>query len=239
MFLLFITDEQYKGKLMKKILAINTLFLILSTPVLHAEEYKTLDKQYSYALGYNVGKNIAKQFQDVDKAAMLQALQDAINNSKPKMTLEQMKQAFQQVAEKKKQEKTAQADKNTAAGKKYINQYSKKEGVKPLSDGIFYRVMKSGKGTSPRADSKVSVHYKGTLINGKVFDSSYDRGQPAEFPLNRVIKGWQIAVQKMQPGDKWEIVIPSELAYGEQGAPGGTIGPNETLIFEVELLKVL
>lgn len=225
---------------MKKLLALNTtLFLLMSTPVLHAEEYKTLEKQYSYALGYNVGKNIAKQFQDVDKAAMLQALQDAINDSKPKMTLDEMKQAFQQIADKKQKEKMAEADKNTAAGKKYVSEYRKKEGVKPLSDGIFYRVMKAGKGESPKADSKVSVHYKGTLINGKVFDSSYDRGQPAEFPLNRVIKGWQIAVQKMHPGDKWEVVIPAELAYGEQGAPGGTIGPNETLIFEVELLKVL
>lgn len=230
---------------MKKPLTLNALFLVmstpilLSTPVLHAEEYKTLDKQYSYALGYNVGKNIAKQFKDVDKAAMLQALQDAINDTKPKMTLDEMKQAFEKVAEKKKMEQSAAGDKNIAAGKKYVSQYQEKDGVKALSDGIFYRVIKSGKGTSPRADSKVSVHYKGSLINGKVFDSSYDRGQPAEFPLNRVIKGWQIAVQKMQPGDKWEVVIPSDLAYGEQGAPGGTIGPNETLIFEVELLKVL
>lgn len=224
---------------MRKLLTINALVLTLCAPVLQAEEYKTLDKQYSYALGYNVGKNIAKQFTDVDKAAMLDALNDAIKDSKPKLSPEQMKKAFEQVAEKKKQEQLAQADKNTKAGEKYISQYRKKEGVKPLSDGIFYRIMKTGKGTAPAADSKVSVHYKGTLINGKVFDSSYDRDQPAEFPLNRVIKGWQIVVQKMQPGAKWEVVIPPALAYGEQGAPGGTIGPNETLIFEVELLKVL
>ncbi len=123
-------------------------------------------------------------------------------------------------------------------GQEYLAQNAKKEGVKSLPDGLQYKVEKEGTGKSPAATDTVVVHYKGTLIDGTEFDSSYKRGQPAEFPVNRVIKGWTEALQLMKEGAKWTLYIPSDLAYGARGTPGGPIGPNQTLIFEVELIKV-
>ena len=124
-----------------------------------------------------------------------------------------------------------------AKGETYLKENAKKEGVKTLPSGLQYKVVKEGNGKSPKATDTVSVHYRGTLIDGTEFDSSIKRGEPAEFPVNRVIKGWTEALQLMKEGDKWMLYIPSNLAYGERGA-GADIGPNETLIFEVELLKV-
>ena len=224
---------------MKQVWIVSALILTLgSSPVLAADK-KSSDDNYSYALGFTLGKNILQKFPGVDSNQFLQAMQDAIKNKKSKLSNEQIEQAFKAHEEKMKNEHQAKANKNTDRGKQFIAKYKQQPGVKPLAEGMYYKVLKSGKGTTPRADSTVEVHYKGTLIDGTVFDSSYQRGQPVSFPLNRVIKGWTIAVQKMQPGDKWEVVIPSELAYGAGGAPGGKIGPNETLIFEIELLKVL
>ncbi len=122
-------------------------------------------------------------------------------------------------------------------GEQFLKENAAKEGVKTLPSGLQYKVIKEGEGKSPKKTDTVSVHYKGTLIDGKEFDSSYQRGEPAEFPVNQVIPGWTEALQLMKEGSKWMLYIPSKLAYGERGA-GGLIGPNETLIFEVELLKV-
>jgi FKBP-type peptidyl-prolyl cis-trans isomerase len=123
-------------------------------------------------------------------------------------------------------------------GQDFLAENAKKEGVKTLADGLQYKVIKDGTGASPKATDVVSVHYKGTLIDGTEFDSSYKRGQPTEFPVNRVIPGWTEALQLMKEGSKWILYIPSKLAYGERGTPGGPIPPDATLIFEVELLKV-
>ena len=122
-------------------------------------------------------------------------------------------------------------------GETFLQENAKKEGVKTLPSGLQYKSVKQGDGKSPKATDTVSVHYRGTLIDGTEFDSSYKRNEPAEFPVNRVIKGWTEALQLMKEGDKWMLYIPSALAYGERGA-GGLIGPNEALVFEVELLKV-
>ncbi|MHA3773950.1 FKBP-type peptidyl-prolyl cis-trans isomerase [Verrucomicrobiota bacterium sgz303538] len=130
-----------------------------------------------------------------------------------------------------------QAESAMEKGEKFLKENAAKEGVKTLPSGLQYKVLKQGEGKSPKATDTVSVHYKGTLIDGKEFDSSYKRGEPAEFPVNRVIKGWTEALQLMKEGDKWMLYIPSNLAYGSRGA-GRDIGPDETLIFEVELLKV-
>jgi FKBP-type peptidyl-prolyl cis-trans isomerase len=129
------------------------------------------------------------------------------------------------------------AQDSAAKGEKYLKENATKEGVKTLPSGLQYKSLKEGSGKSPKATDTVSVHYRGTLIDGTEFDSSIKRGEPAEFPVNRVIKGWTEALQLMKEGDKWMLYIPSQLAYGERGA-GGAIGPNETLLFEVELLKV-
>lgn len=224
---------------MKNVWLGSMLVLAFFSNSVWSQENKTLEEKYGYSLGYTLGKNIQAKFPGFETKSFLQAMQDAINNNAPKMNQQEMAQAFKDFDKKKQQAMSAIGEKNIQLGKKFISEYSKKEGVKPLSDGMYYKVLKSGKGTRPKADSTVEVHYKGTLINGTKFDSSYDRGKPTSFPLNRVIKGWTIALQKMQPGDKWEVVIPSELAYGATGAPRGKIGPNETLIFEIELLKVL
>ncbi|MDB6175428.1 MAG: fkpA [Chthoniobacteraceae bacterium] len=123
-------------------------------------------------------------------------------------------------------------------GEKYLAENAKKEGVKTTASGLQYKVLKEGEGKSPKATDTVQVHYRGTLLDGTEFDSSIKRGQPAEFPLNRVIKGWTEGVQLMKEGAKYQFTIPPQLAYGASGTPGGPIGPNETLIFEVELLKI-
>jgi FKBP-type peptidyl-prolyl cis-trans isomerase len=127
----------------------------------------------------------------------------------------------------------------SAAGADFLKDNAKKEGVKTTASGLQYKVIKEGEGKSPKATDTVRVHYRGTLLNGTEFDSSIKRGQPAEFPLDKVIKGWTEGVQLMKEGAKYQFFIPSNLAYGEQGTLGGPIGPNETLIFEIELLKVL
>jgi len=133
--------------------------------------------------------------------------------------------------------KTEQGEKNMTEGPKFLEENKAKEGVVILPSGLQYKVITEGTGKSPKATDKVKVHYRGTLINGKEFDSSFKRNQPAEFPVNGVIKGWTEALQLMKEGSKWELYIPSDLAYGARGA-GGDIGPNATLIFEVELLEV-
>jgi len=203
----------------------------------YAEEYKTLEERYGYAVGYNLGKKIIQRYSTVDKKAYLDAITDATNDKPPKMTPQQMAEAFQQFNAKQVEARMKQAKESQKSTVAFMKKYSSNPGVKPLSNGMFYRVMKSGSGTSPRETSKVTVHYRGTLIDGTEFDSSYKRGMPATFALNRVIRGWTIALQKMVPGDKWEVVIPPQLAYGPQGK-GGVIGPNATLIFEIELIKV-
>lgn len=223
---------------MKQIWMVSAVLLALSSFSAWSADKKMPDDNYSYALGYTLGKNIMQKFPGVDNDQFLQAMQDAIKNKKARLTDEQIAQAFKTHEEKMQNELKAAADRNTQRGKQFIEKYKQQKGAKPLAEGMYYKVLKSGKGTTPRPESTVEVHYKGTLVDGTVFDSSYQRGQPVTFPLNRVIKGWTIAVQKMQPGDKWEVVIPPELAYGANGAPGGKIGPNETLIFEIELLKV-
>ncbi|HPA18449.1 MAG TPA: FKBP-type peptidyl-prolyl cis-trans isomerase [Verrucomicrobiae bacterium] len=127
---------------------------------------------------------------------------------------------------------------NKAAGEAYLAENKKNEGVKVTASGLQYAVIKEGTGKQPKANDTVVVHYRGTLIDGTEFDSSYKRGQPIDFPLNAVIRGWTEGVQLMKEGAKYRFVIPSDLAYGARGTPGGPIGPNSTLIFEVELLKV-
>lgn len=200
------------------------------------------DKQvkFGYALGSDVGRNLKRQNFDFDTAAFLAGFKAAFTGSESKMTEEEIGTALQEfqteMITKMAEERQKQAAENKETGDKFLAENKTKEGVKTTESGLQYIVEKEGEGESPVAEDIVEVHYRGTLLDGTEFDSSYKREQPAKFPLNRVIKGWTEGVQLMKKGAKYKFFIPPELAYGEGGA-GEQIGPNSTLIFEVELLS--
>jgi FKBP-type peptidyl-prolyl cis-trans isomerase FklB len=204
---------------------------------------KTKQDSVSYAVGVDIGKNMKRQEIELDLNVMLAGMKDAMSNGKVQLTDEQMMavmQTFQQEMMAKMQAKKAkEGEENIAQGKKFLEENAKKEGVKTTPSGLQYKVISSGSGgKQPTDTSVVKVHYRGTLLNGTEFDSSYKRGQPAEFPVNGVIKGWQEAIKMMKTGDKWMVVIPADIAYGAQGAPP-SIPPNATLQFEIELLEIV
>ncbi len=216
---------------------------LLASPAF-AEGQKVLKSEkekISYIIGVNIGRNLKAQSVEVDPDMISQGLKDVSSGGKLLMTDDEMKEtmtAFQKEMMKKHEEELKKAgEKNKAEGEAFLAANKKKPGVVTLPSGLQYKVIKEGKGKSPKATDIVTVNYKGTLVDGTEFDSSFKRGQPATFPVNGVIKGWTEALQLMKEGSKWELFIPSNLAYGERGA-GKVIGPNATLIFEVELLSV-
>ena len=203
----------------------------------------TKKQKASYALGMNVGTGMRKQGVGaaVDPALVARGLRDALSGSKTAMTEEEMKTALQQLATEVSAAQNAKAKEasgpNQKEGAAFLAANKLKDGVKTLPDGMQYKVITEGTGPKPTASDTVTVNYRGTLINGKEFDSSYKRGEPASFPVGGVIKGWTEALQLMPVGSKWQLFIPADLAYGDRGA-GGDIGPGETLIFEVELISI-
>lgn len=204
-----------------------------------AEEVKlsTDNQKFSYGVGLQIGQSIARQNVKVDQDALLLAIKDALNGQEPRVSLEELQRVMEVEEKKIQQQQAATADKNLQVGKAFLAENKKRDGVKTTASGLQYRVISPGKGAKPKTSDTVSVHYKGTLIDGREFDSSHRRNEPATFPINGVIQGWQEALPMMAEGSKWEIFVPSDLAYGAKGA-GGTIGPNETLIFEIELLSI-
>jgi FKBP-type peptidyl-prolyl cis-trans isomerase FklB len=212
--------------------------LLTATPAFSADDIKTDDQKFSYAIGFQIGQNLKSQgLADIDVKALTQAVSDVLKGQDLKLSMEQMQQAVKAKQDKMIAERDAKGEQAKAAGEKFLAENKNKPGVKTLDSGIQYKVLKEGKGSKPNADSSVVAHYRGTLIDGTEFDSSYKRGEPATFPLNGVIKGWQEVLPMMTEGSKWEVYIPSELAYGTRGA-GANIGPNETLIFDIELVEV-
>jgi FKBP-type peptidyl-prolyl cis-trans isomerase FklB len=202
----------------------------------------TLSQRVSYSVGYDVAKNFKDNEFDLDMAIVLAGLNDAQNSVEPRLSQEQIAATmteFQQYMVEQHQKKAdAKSQVNVAEGEAFLTANKVKEGVVTLESGLQYKVITEGAGRKPLAEDVVQVHYRGTLTDGTEFDSSYDRGQPAEFPVSRVIAGWTEALQLMTEGSKWQLVIPANLAYGEQ-AMGGVIAPNSVLVFDVELLKVL
>lgn len=192
--------------------------------------------EVSYALGLSIGQNFkASGIKAITSEDFIAGLQDALAEREPQMTNERAREVINQLFMRLQQE---EAELNAAAGKEYQEIMRHKSGVVTLPSGLQYEIIKEGTGAKPKATDKVRVHYHGTLINGVVFDSSVERGEPAEFPLNAVIPGWTEILQLMPVGSKWRVVIPSELAYGSRGA-GDVIRPNMTLIFEIELLDIV
>lgn len=192
--------------------------------------------EVSYALGLSIGQNFkASGIKAITSEDFIAGLQDTLAGREPQLTNERAREVINQLFTRLQQE---EAELNAAAGKEYQEIMRHKSGVVTLPSGLQYEIIKEGKGAKPKATDKVRVHYHGTLINGVVFDSSVERGEPAEFPLNAVIPGWTEILQLMPVGSKWRVVIPSELAYGSRGA-GDVIRPNMTLIFEIELLDIV
>jgi FKBP-type peptidyl-prolyl cis-trans isomerase FklB len=202
----------------------------------------TQKQKASYAIGMNWGTGLHKQGIDVDSAALVQGMKDALAGSKTLLTEDEARAALMQLQSEVQAQQQAKLKQEGEAGKKegdaFLAANKGKEGVVTLPSGLQYKILKEGTGAKPTADDSVVCNYKGTLINGTEFDSSYKRGEPATFPVGGVIKGWTEALQLMPVGSKWQLFIPSDLAYGARGTPGGPIGPNSTLVFEVELLSI-
>lgn len=231
------------------------LFSCNSSKEAQEEKVKLEDQEdtVSYALGQNIASNLQGQDLGLDGDIVARGLKDAMAGKDSAVLTEEQKksvlQTFQQKMRKRQQEEQQgqqqqsrrqgggeEAKKNLMKSKEFLKKNKNKEGVKTTESGLQYKVLETGNGESPSSTSTVKVHYKGTLIDGSQFDSSYDRGEPAEFPVNNVIQGWQEALQMMKVGSKWKLFIPPELGYGSQGT--GQIGPNEALIFEVELIEI-
>ncbi len=202
---------------------------------------ETQKDKVSYILGRQVGNDMKNQGMDINVELFAEGLKGFMTGEESKLSqAEEMAtmEAWQAEMQAKAMEQAQKAgEANMAAGVAYLEENKTKEGVQVTASGLQYKVIKSGAGKSPSAESEVETHYEGKLIDGTIFDSSYQRGSTTSFPVNRVIAGWTEALQMMKEGDVWELVIPSALAYGAQGA-GGMIGPNSTLIFKVELIKV-
>ena len=205
-------------------------------------ELKDQKDKESYTLGYQFGQTMKHQGLDLNLDVYTSGIRDALGGSKPQLSQEEMRQTISELQKKaaaargKELKEKEISQKNLAAGKAFLEENKKKEGVKTLPSGLQYKVLAEGSGKTPKAADNVTVNYKGTLINGAEFDSSYKRGTPTTFQVNKVVKGWTEALQLMKEGSKWELFIPPNLGYGERAT--GNIPPNSTLIFQVELISV-
>lgn len=212
-----------------------------AAPNQETSPFKSEQEKVSYAIGMSIGRSFRTQSVDVDLTAFEQGLKDELAGGKTLLTESELKTTLTQLQadiRKKQQEKMQQlAESNKKEGEAFLTANKSKDGVVALPSGLQYKILQEGSGPKPAATDSVTCNYRGTLIDGTEFDSSYKRGQPASFGVTRVIKGWTEALQLMPVGSKWQIFIPSDLAYGEHGN-GPTIGPNATLIFEVELLSI-
>lgn len=202
---------------------------------------KTENDKVSYTMGVDLGKNLMTNSVQINTDLFAQGLKDSMSGGKLLMTDADMKQALstfrEQLIAKQKQHLADMASKNAKEGTDFLTANKAKPGVQTLKDGLQYKVITPGTGASPKATDTVTVDYEGKLIDGTVFDSSYNRGKPATFQVGQVIPGWQEALTQMKVGDTWELYIPSNLAYGENGI-GGPIGPNQTLIFKIHLIDI-
>ncbi len=200
----------------------------------------TLDsdqQKLSYIFGIQVGQNMKSEGVELDIEAFAAGVQDMLDGKQPQLDQATAEQIISQFQQQKSQELAEVMNKKQAESKAFMDENAKNPDVKITESGIQYQIIEAGDGATPKADDKVIANYEGTLIDGTKFDSSYDRGEPATFPVNGVIKGWQEVLQMMKEGAKWRVVIPGSLAYGPQGA-GDKIGPNETLVFTIELIAI-
>jgi FKBP-type peptidyl-prolyl cis-trans isomerase FklB len=205
-----------------------------------APALKDQKEKLSYALGMDLGNQFRRQSVEVDPDLFVKGLKDSLSGSKTLLTEQEARAVITELQNEIRKKQVAIArevgDNNKKEGDAFLAENKTREGVVTLESGLQYKILKAGEGRKPTIDDSVVCHYRGTLINGTEFDSSYKRNQPATFPVKGVIKGWTEALQLMPTGSKWQLFIPSTLAYGERGA--GNVGPNATLIFEVELISI-
>jgi FKBP-type peptidyl-prolyl cis-trans isomerase len=223
-------------------IAVSSLVLLASqASAQDAPTLKTQKDKVSYSIGRNIGENLKKQSIDVNQDALSAGIKDALSEGESLLTDEEVRQVlneFQQEMRAKAEARTQELGEiNKKEGEAFLAANKEKKGVITLPSGLQYKVIKKGTGKIPKASDTVTTHYRGTLIDGTEFDSSITRGEPATFPVGGVIAGWTEALQLMKIGSKWQLFIPSDLAYGERGA-GQMIAPNASLIFEVELLSI-
>jgi FKBP-type peptidyl-prolyl cis-trans isomerase FklB len=206
-----------------------------------APVFKTQKEKVSYAIGMEMGKGVKVQGIEVDPVIMMQGLKDALSGGKPQMSEEELRQVMtalqQEIRQKQMQAQQAAATENKTKGDAFLAENAKKDGVVALADGLQYKILTAGQGKKPAESDTVLCNYKGTFLDGTEFDSSAKAGKPVPFEVKNVIPGFREVLQLMPVGSKWQVFVPSNLAYGERGA-GGVIGPNATLIFEVELVSI-
>ena len=206
-----------------------------------ASDLTTDAEKFGYAIGVDIGKSLKPVKDEVDTDALVQGLEETLAGKEPRLddaTREKVKsEVTRKLQQKQMEERLAKSKTAKEAGEKFLAENAKRDGVKTTASGLQYEMLQEGTGPAPKASDKVTVHYKGTLIDGTEFDSSYARGQPVTFPLGNVIPGWTEGLQLLKTGGKAKLYIPAALGYGERGA-GAKIGPNETLIFEVELIGI-
>lgn len=211
---------------------------LMATSVMADTALKTKEQQSGYTIGIQMGKQLMTSKDDLDLDAIKLGMKDVFSGAKPRLSPKQMEDAITAYQESRKKRELSLVKKFKEQSTVYLESNKKKKGVVTLPSGLQYKVLKSGEGkVSPKATDTVVTHYHGTLIDGTVFDSSYDRGETVSFPVNRVIPGWTEALQLMKAGDKWQLVIPSRLAYGNRGVPP-QIKPGSTLVFDVELISI-
>lgn len=211
------------------------LMIFINLSIMNAQKLKTEIDSVSYCIGVNIGENLKNQFSDIDIKDFMNGINDVLSDkSEPKISNAEAQKILQEYFSKQQELKSKKA---IEEGENFLAENGKKKGVTTLESGLQYEVITKGEGAKPTLNDQVTTHYHGTLIDGTVFDSSVERGQPATFPVSGVIKGWTEALQLMSVGSKWKLFVPYNLAYGERGA-GANIGPFTTLIFEVELISI-
>jgi len=230
--------EKAMKHVLTSILSIGVLFNICFA-VENSELKDPKDKE-SYVLGYQFGQSLKAQRLDINLEVYKSGIRDALSGKTPPLTQEEIQKTVSDLQKRvmaaRQKEVKEMSEKNLSTGKVFMEENKKKEGVKTLPSGLQYKVLTEGSGKTPKAADNVTVRYKGTFINGVEFDSSYEKGKPATFQADKVIRGWTEALQLMTEGSKWQLFIPPQLGYGERGS--GSIPPNSTLIFEVELISV-
>jgi FKBP-type peptidyl-prolyl cis-trans isomerase FklB len=213
------------------------LSVAITAPGEDKPQLKELKDKVSYSIGLDLGFNFKKQNLELNTDALLAGGKDALSGKQPLLSESEVKETMTALTKQLEEKQKAAAEQNVKDGEKFLAENKTKEGVKTMASGLQYKVIKEGTGPKPKATDSVVAHYRGTLINGTEFDSSYKRGQPATFPLSGVIKGWTEGLQLMKVGSKYQLFVPSILAYGDR-AMGPDIAPNSTLIFEVELVGI-